>query len=77
MSRVFAIIQIIISVLLVAAVMIQNKGVGLSQTFGGGGGGGGEGNTYSTKRGAEKTIFIVTVILAIIFLTLAVAHLFI
>lgn len=76
MGKVFAIIQIIISVLLVAAVMIQNKGVGLSQTFGGGGGGG-EGNTYSTKRGAERIIFIVTIILAVIFLALAFTHLFI
>ncbi|NQV13435.1 MAG: preprotein translocase subunit SecG [Parcubacteria group bacterium] len=76
MSRVFAVIQIIISVLLVAAVMIQNKGVGLSQTFGGGGGGG-EGNTYSTKRGAEKIVFITTIILAIVFLALAFAHLFV
>ncbi|MBU1178302.1 preprotein translocase subunit SecG [Patescibacteria group bacterium] len=76
MSRVFAVVQIIVSVLLVVAVIIQNKGVGLSQTFGGGGGGG-EGNTYSTKRGAEKIIFVITIILSIIFLGLAFAHLFI
>jgi preprotein translocase subunit SecG len=71
MNKILSIIQIIIAVLLVTAVLIQNKGVGLSQTFGG------EGNVYRAKRGAEKTIFIITVILSTAFLGLALANLFI
>jgi len=76
MSIVLAIIQIAISVLLVITVLMQSKGVGLSQTFGGGGGGG-EGNSYSTKRGAEKTIYIITIILSVAFLGTALINLFI
>ena len=75
MSTVLAVIQMVISVLLIIAVLIQSKGVGLSQTFGGGGGG--ESNTYSTKRGAEKIVFITTVILSIVFLGTSIANLFI
>jgi len=78
MSTVLAIIQIVLSVLLIGAVLMQSKGVGLSQTFGGGGGGGGgEGNSYSTKRGAEKIVFIATIILSIAFLGTALVNLFI
>lgn len=73
MSKVFSIIQIVISVLLIAVILIQNKGVGLSQTFGGSG----EGNIFRAKRGAEKVIFYITVILSISFLGLAFVNLFI
>ena len=73
MSKVLAVIQIVISCLLIAAIIIQNKGVGLSQTFGGGG----EGNAFSVRRGAEKILFIITVVLSATFLGLAVSHLFI
>lgn len=62
------VIQIAVSILLVAAILIQQKGTGLSATFGG------EGNVYRTKRGLEKTIFIATIILAILFFAVALAH---
>lgn len=52
-------------------ILIQNKGVGLSAAFGG------EGNVYRTKRGAEKTIFITTIVLAVLFLVTAILNLFI
>lgn len=56
-----AIIQIIVSVLLAAAILLQQRGTGLSATFGG------EGNIYRTKRGLEKVIFFATIVLAVIF----------
>ncbi len=56
-----AIFQIIISVLLVGAILLQQRGTGLSATFGG------EGNVYRTKRGLEKMIFVATIILAFLF----------
>ncbi len=42
------IIQIILAVLLITAILLQNRGAGLGATFGG------EGNIYRTKRGAER-----------------------
>lgn len=57
--------QIGVSVLLIILILLQARGVGLGSTFGG------EGNFYFTKRGAEKTIFTLTIILAAAFLGLA------
>jgi len=47
---------------------MQNRGSGLGSAFGG------EGNVYMTKRGAEKTIFILTIITAVLFIGLGVAR---
>jgi len=48
------IVQIILSVALIALVVLQSKGGGLSRMFGG------EGGVYRTRRGFEKTLFNVT-----------------
>jgi preprotein translocase subunit SecG len=65
------IVQIIVSVLLMAAVLLQQRGTGLSATFGG------EGNIYRTKRGLEKVLFIGTIVLSIVFFAIAVANILI
>lgn len=60
------IIQIIVSVALIVAVLLQAKGGGLSTLFGG------EGAVYRTKRGLEKTLFNFTIALAILFAIISV-----
>lgn len=55
------IIQIVLAILLIVTVLLQRQGSGLSGAFGG------EGEFHHTKRGAEKYLFIATVILAILF----------
>lgn len=62
----FQIIQLISGVLLVVAILMQNKGTGLGAAFGGG-----EGNVFRSKRGAEKGLFITTIVLAVVFLASA------
>jgi len=57
-------IQIILSILLVAAILLQRSEAGLGSAFGGGDGGG---PSTHTKRGFEKTLFQATIILAILF----------
>ncbi|OHA09232.1 MAG: preprotein translocase subunit SecG [Candidatus Sungbacteria bacterium RIFCSPLOWO2_01_FULL_59_16] len=57
--------QIVISALLIAAILLQQRGGGLSAAFGG------DGNVYRTKRGLEKAIFIATIILAVFFFGIA------
>ena len=69
MTKYLNLAQIIVSALLIAAILLQSRGSGLSSLFGGGG------EFYQTRRGLEKKIFIATIILAIIFLTLGVARL--
>ena len=64
MTNILNYAQIVITILLIVFIMLQNRGSGLGAAFGG------EGNVYMTKRGAEKTIFILTIITAILFLGL-------
>lgn len=70
MQKIFSIIQLVSAVLLIAAILIQSRGAGLGGVFGG------EGGVYRTKRGAEKIIFIATIVLAIIFLGITVVNTF-
>jgi preprotein translocase subunit SecG len=71
MKNILNIIEIIVAILMVTIILLQNKGVGLSATFGG------EGNIYRSKRGIEKGLFVITVILAIAFGALAILQLII
>jgi protein translocase SecG subunit len=64
-------VQIIISGLLIVAIMLQQRGGGLSSTFGG------SSMEYSTKRGAEKVIFYATIALTVAFLGLSITRLLI
>ena len=57
--------QIVVSILLIIAILLQNRGAGLGSAFGGSGG------VYLTKRGLEKKLFIVTIILAVLFFSLS------
>lgn len=57
------IIQIIISIALIAVILVQAKGTGgLGGIFGGEGAG-----VYRTRRGVERTLFHVTIGLAVAF----------
>lgn len=57
--------QIIFAVLLVVAVLLQQRGAGLGAAFGG------ESGVFHTRRGPEKVIFIATVVLSILFFVTA------
>ncbi len=66
-DSIFPIIQIAVSVLLIIVILLQNKGAGLSETFGGGGA-----YSYRTKRGLEKILSRLTVVFMIILAGLSV-----
>lgn len=66
------IFSIIISVLLILAILAQNRGAGLSAALGGGGD-----TITTTKRGAEKVLYNATVILAILFVLTSIAFIFV
>jgi preprotein translocase subunit SecG len=63
--------QIVISILLIIVILLQNRGAGLGSAFGGTGG------VYLTKRGLEKKLFAVTIVLAVLFFGLSLAGLLI
>jgi protein translocase SecG subunit len=62
MNKFFVVIQVISAILIVVAVLLQQKGTGLSGVFGG------SNVSYLTKRGAEKFLSYFTVAMAVIFI---------
>jgi preprotein translocase subunit SecG len=62
------IIEIVVSVLLVAAVLLQAKGGGLGGLVSGIG----SSSTFRTRRGLEKTIFRGTIVLAVVFVVISI-----
>lgn len=62
--------QIVISILLIAVIIVQAKGTGLSGVFGG------EGNVFRTKRGFEKILFYATIVLAVGFFLVAILNVY-
>jgi len=68
MEKILDIAQIVLSALLVATILLQERGEGLSSAFGGEGGGA----SYFKKRGMEKILFIATIVLAVLFVASAI-----
>jgi preprotein translocase subunit SecG len=62
---------IIISVLLILSVILQSKGAGL-----GGLSGADTGSVYTARRGVERTLFRLTIILSVIFFALVLTLVF-
>jgi len=71
MKTALYIVQIVISLLLILTILLQQKGSGLGMAFGG------DSSVYRTKRGAEKFIFRLTIVLTVLFLLSALANIFI
>ena len=59
--------QLVLAVLLTASILLQARGAGIGAAFGG------SGNVFRTKRGAEKKLFQLTVIFAILFFGVSLA----
>ncbi len=59
------IIQIVIAVLLIILILLQERSAGLSGIFGS------ESGFYQTRRGVERFIFGGTIVLALVFIGLA------
>ncbi|MBI2414700.1 preprotein translocase subunit SecG [candidate division WWE3 bacterium] len=55
------VLQFILSVFIIILVLIQSKGTGLARSFSG------FSSFYRTRRGLEKFIFILTIVLSIAF----------
>ncbi|MBU6389448.1 preprotein translocase subunit SecG [Patescibacteria group bacterium] len=62
---VLQVIDVIISVLLMAVILLQQRGSGLGDAFGD------TGAVYTSRRGAEKILFYLTIVFGISFVVLA------
>lgn len=70
MTNLLTILQLIFALGLIVAILLQAQGTGLGNIFGGGG------ETYRSKRGAERILFLATIVLAIGFLLISVLNIF-
>jgi preprotein translocase subunit SecG len=68
-QTIIAIAMIVLSILLTATILLQQRGSGLGSAFGG------EGNVFRTKRGLEKGLFYATIALACLFFGTAILNL--
>lgn len=68
--QIISIFQVVVSCLLIAAILLQQRGTGLSSAFGG------DSNVYRKKRGFEKILFISTIILSVLFISGSLVNLF-
>ncbi len=59
--------QILVSILLTLTILFQAKGSDVGGIFGGSSGGG----SFRTRRGIEKTLFQLTIVLSIVFLIMS------
>ncbi len=65
MNPILAIGQIIIDIALIAAILMQARGTGLSGTFGG------DSAVYRSRRGIERRLWQFTIVLLVLFVIFA------
>ncbi len=59
--------QLLIAIVLIVAILLQSKGTGLGSFLGG------DGGIYRTRRGVERTLFNLTILLAAVFFVVSTA----
>ncbi len=61
MKFIILFVHMAVAIGLIALILLQSSEGGLGSAFGGG-------DTYRTKRGAERMVFITTIVFAVLFL---------
>ena len=67
MNAPLAVGQIIVSIALIAAILLQARGTGLSGTFGG------DSAVYRSRRGVERRLWQFTIVLLVLFIIFSLA----
>jgi protein translocase SecG subunit len=65
LHQILPILEILLGLILIGVIILQSKGTGMGSTFGG------DMGFYGTKRGAEKLLFIFTIIISVIFMVVS------
>ena len=67
MNPILAIGQLLVSIALMASILLQARGAGLSGTFGG------DSAVYRSRRGVEKRLWQFTIVLMVLFVIFSIA----
>ncbi len=62
-------IQLIFALILTILILLQQKGSGLGQVFGG------SSNVYATRRGLDKILHTLTIVISVLFFGFSIARL--
>lgn len=65
MNPILAVGQILLSIALIASILLQARGTGLSGTFGG------DSGVYRSRRGVERRLWQFTILLLVLFIIFA------
>lgn len=71
MKNLLLVVNIVLSIVIVAFILIQGKGAGLGSAWGGGG------EMFTTRRGVEKVILWATTIAIVVFFVVSLVNLFV
>ncbi|OIO18406.1 MAG: preprotein translocase subunit SecG [Candidatus Magasanikbacteria bacterium CG1_02_32_51] len=69
LKQILQIIQIILAIVLIIVVLLQQKGTGLGSAFGG------SGTIHTTRRGIDKVLYQITIVVSVLFFLLAIVNL--
>lgn len=67
MDPILALGQLLVSIALIAAILLQARGTGLSGAFGG------DSAVYRSRRGVEKRLWQFTIVLVVLFVVFSIA----
>lgn len=62
LDNILQIVTVVSSILTILAILLQQRGASLGAGFGG------SGELYTTRRGIDKSLYDVTIVLAVIFI---------
>lgn len=69
LPKILQISQLVLAILMMVAILLQQRGSGLGGAFGG------SSNVFSTKRGIDKTLFNATIVIATLFFLVSLLNL--
>ncbi len=71
MRNILLILNILVSIIIVALILIQGRGAGLGSAWGGGG------EMFQTRRGIEKITLRMTTVMIAVFLVISIINFFV
>ncbi|KKT51814.1 MAG: Preprotein translocase, SecG subunit [candidate division Kazan bacterium GW2011_GWA1_44_22] len=69
-GNILMIVQVVLAIILMVSILVQGRGTSLGEAFGG------SSSFYTTRRGAERTLFVITIVVAVLFVATALVSLF-
>ena len=71
MRNILLILNIVVSIIIVALILVQGRGAGLGSAWGGGG------EMFQTRRGIEKITLRMTTVMIVVFLVISIINFFV